>query len=318
MFVPSDVAEASAAIIKRDVPLPNAFPRIERRNFLVKTRADANAVEARAGDLTRATTAIESGANVVATDYPVSDAALGPYVVDLPGTAVARCNPVTAPRWCRDPRRGERPRTAKPLIRVPLDSRHTDWISDACRRGRRHATVVGADLNRKRGSPEEVSSARSFQNQLRLPPRDSTYNVRPPTATVKSWCTPNQCAAGSVSERAATRRPPHELNSRLRDRARRPSPWAHRSLIAAPDTLFSSRPSPLVHQGGATKQWNPKPGRTASSGDASERIVTEPASCDVFVIFGITGDLARVMTFRSLYRLEQRELARLPDRRRRR
>jgi glucose-6-phosphate 1-dehydrogenase len=31
-------------------------------------------------------------------------------------------------------------------------------------------------------------------------------------------------------------------------------------------------------------------------------------SCDVFVIFGITGDLARVMTFRSLYRLEAREM----------
>src|SRR6478752_8883726 len=29
---------------------------------------------------------------------------------------------------------------------------------------------------------------------------------------------------------------------------------------------------------------------------------------DVFVIFGITGDLARVMTFRSLYRLERRNL----------
>src|SRR4029077_10968586 len=29
---------------------------------------------------------------------------------------------------------------------------------------------------------------------------------------------------------------------------------------------------------------------------------------DVFVIFGITGDLARVMTFRSLYRLERRKL----------
>ena len=28
----------------------------------------------------------------------------------------------------------------------------------------------------------------------------------------------------------------------------------------------------------------------------------------VFVIFGITGDLAKVMTFRSLYRLEQRGL----------
>ena len=33
---------------------------------------------------------------------------------------------------------------------------------------------------------------------------------------------------------------------------------------------------------------------------------------DVFVIFGITGDLARVMTFRSLYRLEKRGLLQCP------
>ena len=38
---------------------------------------------------------------------------------------------------------------------------------------------------------------------------------------------------------------------------------------------------------------------------------------DVFVVFGITGDLAKVMTFRSLYRLERARPARLPDRRRR-
>ena len=33
---------------------------------------------------------------------------------------------------------------------------------------------------------------------------------------------------------------------------------------------------------------------------------TEQQPADVFVVFGITGDLARVMTFRSLYRLEAR------------
>jgi glucose-6-phosphate 1-dehydrogenase len=38
----------------------------------------------------------------------------------------------------------------------------------------------------------------------------------------------------------------------------------------------------------------------------------DQASCDVFVIFGITGDLAKVMTFRSLYRLEQRKLLDCP------
>jgi glucose-6-phosphate 1-dehydrogenase len=37
-----------------------------------------------------------------------------------------------------------------------------------------------------------------------------------------------------------------------------------------------------------------------------------PQPADVFVVFGITGDLAKVMTFRSLYRLEQRGLLTCP------
>jgi glucose-6-phosphate 1-dehydrogenase len=37
-----------------------------------------------------------------------------------------------------------------------------------------------------------------------------------------------------------------------------------------------------------------------------------PEPADVFVAFGITGDLARVMTFRSLYRLESRGMLRCP------
>lgn len=38
----------------------------------------------------------------------------------------------------------------------------------------------------------------------------------------------------------------------------------------------------------------------------------EPQPADVFVVFGITGDLAKVMTFRSLYRLEARGLLECP------
>jgi glucose-6-phosphate 1-dehydrogenase len=44
--------------------------------------------------------------------------------------------------------------------------------------------------------------------------------------------------------------------------------------------------------------------------EISGRDVTQPA--DVLVIFGISGDLAKVMTFRSLYRLEKRELLDCP------
>ena len=102
MFVPSEPEEPSAAVVKRDVPRPKHVPAIVQAGFLVKSRADADTKEAYANDLTRATVALDSGAHVVATDYPVADPAVGPYFVDLPGTAVVRCNPVTAPKWCRD------------------------------------------------------------------------------------------------------------------------------------------------------------------------------------------------------------------------
>jgi glucose-6-phosphate 1-dehydrogenase len=46
-------------------------------------------------------------------------------------------------------------------------------------------------------------------------------------------------------------------------------------------------------------------GRNGSAGSG-------PQQADVFVIFGITGDLAKVMTFRSLYRLEKRGLLNCP------
>jgi glucose-6-phosphate 1-dehydrogenase len=46
-------------------------------------------------------------------------------------------------------------------------------------------------------------------------------------------------------------------------------------------------------------------GRSGSVGSKQQQ-------ADVFVIFGITGDLAKVMTFRSLYRLERRGLLQFP------
>src|ERR1700761_290894 len=54
-----------------------------------------------------------------------------------------------------------------------------------------------------------------------------------------------------------------------------------------------------------TTAAQPRP-RTTPPVEASQQVA------DVFVIFGITGDLAKVMTFRSLYRLEARGLLDCP------
>jgi len=50
--------------------------------------------------------------------------------------------------------------------------------------------------------------------------------------------------------------------------------------------------------------------RTRSA--ANGRGTADPQPADVFVVFGITGDLARVMTFQALYRLERRGLLDCP------
>ena len=65
----------------------------------------------------------------------------------------------------------------------------------------------------------------------------------------------------------------------------------------------------------AASPWRPKRKRgdmTSATTTAAAAAPTDVKAADVFVIFGITGDLAKVMTFRSLYRLEQRGLLDCP------
>jgi hypothetical protein len=84
MFVDSEPSDLFAAVISADVPNAKRFEKLTRDHFLVKTRADANGVEARADDRTRADSALSSSAQIVVTDYPVPDPAIGPYSVTLP------------------------------------------------------------------------------------------------------------------------------------------------------------------------------------------------------------------------------------------
>jgi hypothetical protein len=71
------------------------------RGYLVRTRADADTMQARTGDTTMRDAAFASGAQYVSTDYEVPDTMFGTgYVADLPGDGPARCNPVNAPPGC--------------------------------------------------------------------------------------------------------------------------------------------------------------------------------------------------------------------------
>ena len=72
-----------------------------KAGVIVRTRTDANTVEARTHDMAKAKAAADSGAQAVSTDYyPGAPDPQGfGFAVTLPGGAMARCNPVlvTAP-----------------------------------------------------------------------------------------------------------------------------------------------------------------------------------------------------------------------------
>jgi hypothetical protein len=69
-----------------------------RSGYYVRTRADADMVEARAGDYSRWRAALISGAQVISTDYYVPDSRLGTgYFVKLPGGQPGRWNVLLPP-----------------------------------------------------------------------------------------------------------------------------------------------------------------------------------------------------------------------------
>lgn len=101
-------ADAGVVVVNDAVRDGARIRELVSDGFIVRTRADADTVEARSGDTTRQEAAWASGAQFVSTDYPFPDELFGTgYVAEVPGPGLARCNPVLAPSPC--PRQGVRP-----------------------------------------------------------------------------------------------------------------------------------------------------------------------------------------------------------------
>jgi hypothetical protein len=93
LFTDAPPGQPEAAFVKANNPLgPPAFiPGLVEAGYIVRTRADADTVEARTGDTVPRDAALASGAQYVSSDYPVPNPDFGP----------ARCNPINGPAWCR-------------------------------------------------------------------------------------------------------------------------------------------------------------------------------------------------------------------------
>jgi hypothetical protein len=105
LFTSSPTGSPEAGFRKENDPFRTG-PSIEelvQAGYMVRTRADADTVEARANDTSRRDAALASGAQFVSTDYREPNLAFSDYEVQLPGLpagAVARCNPARTLATC--------------------------------------------------------------------------------------------------------------------------------------------------------------------------------------------------------------------------
>lgn len=101
MFTSSPTGTPEAGFVKLNDPITDGaeIAALVADGYLVRTRADADTLEARFGLTARREAAFASGAQFVSTDYPEPDPDFGTgYVVDLPSVAI--CNPVLSPPGC--------------------------------------------------------------------------------------------------------------------------------------------------------------------------------------------------------------------------
>ncbi len=102
MFANLPETEPGAAVLVVNDPMRD-FERIQRlvrQGFIVRTRADANTLEARTGEVARRDRALASGAQLVSTDYYLEAAHFGTdFIVRVPDGM--RCNPLLRPASCQ-------------------------------------------------------------------------------------------------------------------------------------------------------------------------------------------------------------------------
>jgi hypothetical protein len=102
MFVSVEESHPAAAWMKMNDPVAD-FARIQalvKAGFLVRTRADADLLDARSNNTRRREQALASGAQFISTDFPEPNPRLSPYEVRFDGGIVTRANPVNGkPEW---------------------------------------------------------------------------------------------------------------------------------------------------------------------------------------------------------------------------
>lgn len=106
LFTSSEEGRPDAAFIKLNDPTDSLadIQRLVEAGYVVRTRADADLLNAQNGDVEDRENAFVGGAQWISTDYPATEdpAPNSGYTVAFPDGRFARCNPVNAPDACDD------------------------------------------------------------------------------------------------------------------------------------------------------------------------------------------------------------------------
>jgi hypothetical protein len=101
IFTNAMPGEPEAAFIEENDGTLEEINGLVKQGYLVRTRTDEGTEQARTNDRTRLDRALSSGAQMLSTDYPLSEPSQWTsFSVGLPGGLVARCNPVNKPAGC--------------------------------------------------------------------------------------------------------------------------------------------------------------------------------------------------------------------------
>ena len=108
MFTNANPGQPDAAFVKRNdaVAQHDEIVGLVEQGYVVRTRADADTVQARTGDTTTRDAALSSGAQWVSTDYPITGLRYArrfgtAYVVRIGEREWVRCNPVAVVASCQ-------------------------------------------------------------------------------------------------------------------------------------------------------------------------------------------------------------------------
>jgi hypothetical protein len=101
-WYPDGQPEAAIQIVQDPLVDGDRIRNWVAEGVIVRTRTDANTVEARTRDYAKAKAAMASGAQAVSTDYypGAPDPLRAGFQVTLPGRSMARCSPVRVPAGC--------------------------------------------------------------------------------------------------------------------------------------------------------------------------------------------------------------------------